>query len=144
LLERHVVLLRSSYKQSKWKPFAFGGVQKDLSRKHLFHHSTRSSWSMLNLITCLSTQALANSIRYTYSQSSLLECSHSWCGYTAQTCRSKCKISVLFLEFLNTTAYFLFKEILREDGPWWNTFCVIGTKLMLRCWDPLVNSSLTL
>ena len=48
-------------------PFAFGGVRKDFSRKHLFHHSTRSSWSLLNLITCLFMQALPNSIRYAKS-----------------------------------------------------------------------------
>ena len=45
-------------------PFALGGVQKNFSRKHLFHHSTRSSWSLLNLIICLSMQAFAYSIRY--------------------------------------------------------------------------------
>jgi len=36
----------------KSMPFAFGDVQKDFSRKHLFYHSTRLFWSLLNLITC--------------------------------------------------------------------------------------------
>jgi len=31
----------------------------------------------------------------------------------------------------------------RDDGPSWNKFCVIRTRLILRCSDPLVNNSLT-
>jgi hypothetical protein len=65
-------------------PYAFWGVQKDLSRKHLFRHFTRSFWSLLNLITNLFMQALANSIRnvqyFFYLEAP--ECFHSWCGYT--------------------------------------------------------------
>jgi len=44
-------------------PFEFGGVLKDLSCKHLFQHSTRLSWSLLNPTTFLFMQELANSIR---------------------------------------------------------------------------------
>ena len=53
---------------------------------HLFRHSTSSSWSLQNLISCLSTQALVKSM--TCDQSfclDALECSHSWCAYTVHS-----------------------------------------------------------
>ena len=57
-------MINSSYKLSKSMPFALGGAENAFSRKHLFHHCSRSSWSLLNQITCLFMQKLANSIRY--------------------------------------------------------------------------------
>ena len=63
--------------------FPFGGVQKELTCKYLFNHSTIASWSLLNMITWLSMQAFANYIKY--AKSFYLEahdCSHSLWGYT--------------------------------------------------------------
>ena len=42
--------------------FAFGGAQHVLPRNLLFHRSTRSSWSLQYLITCLFMQAPAKFI----------------------------------------------------------------------------------
>ena len=61
LLKRFVLNPSSSYKVSKSMAFVFGGMQKDLDSTHLLRHSTSSSLSLQNLITCLSMQALANS-----------------------------------------------------------------------------------
>jgi len=52
----------SSHRASKWMAFVFGDVQKRFDSTHLSRHSTSSSWSLQNLITCLSMQALAKSI----------------------------------------------------------------------------------
>jgi hypothetical protein len=41
----------------------------------------------------------------------------------------------LVSRILNTTIYLLCKEIWSPDGPWWNPFCVISTRLMLRWCD---------
>ena len=66
--------------------FVFGGIQKDLDSTHLLRHSTSSSWSLQNLITCLSIQALANSSSCDQSfYLDALEFWHSWCGCTVHS-----------------------------------------------------------
>jgi len=57
--------------------------------------------------------------------------------------RAKCTICILCSGFLKTTIYWVFRDISLDDGPWWNIFYVIITKLMLRWCEPLVNNSLT-
>jgi len=42
--------------------YVFGGVQKHIDSSHLFRHFTSLSWILQNLLTCLSTQALAKSM----------------------------------------------------------------------------------
>ena len=63
MLKSHVLWRNPLNKLSKLMSFAFWGVLKDLLCKQLFQHTTRSSWSLLNRITCLFMQALSNSIR---------------------------------------------------------------------------------
>jgi len=55
----------------------FGGVQKHFDLTHLSRHSTSSSWSLQNVITRLSMQALAKSISCELSCLDTLECSFS-------------------------------------------------------------------
>ena len=62
---RPVLYVSSSHKSSKSMTFVFGGVQKHFDSTHLSRHSTSSSWSLQNLITCPSMQALAKSITVT-------------------------------------------------------------------------------
>lgn len=47
----------------------------------------------------------------------------------------------LILGFTNARdRYLLFREISRDDCPWWNKVCVIRTRLILPWWDPWVNN----
>jgi len=62
LVKDWFLYVSSSHNASKSMEFLFGGVQKHFHSTHLSRHSTSSSWSLQNLITCLSMQALAKSI----------------------------------------------------------------------------------
>ena len=75
---RFLFYVISSHNVSKSMAFVSGDVQKHFDSPHFDRHSASSSWSLPNLITCLSMQALAESSSCDKSFSlDTLECSHT-------------------------------------------------------------------
>ena len=107
--------------------FALGSVENAFSRKHLFHHCSRSSWSLLNLIICLFMQTLSNSIRYAQSfllRSTLMfslvmrtyrpQCIDSVCNESPRSCTLPFGILSLIVTRMNHCMSF--NRVLEESG----------------------------